>query len=107
MRGICNDLTWYLRYLLQRIATLIVESILFGFVAIKAIQAKTCIMKPNHDLFRVLIKDGSLSFLCVFGQSSLASGCFSYCSHVTEAVGLWTSVAYQVGNPEKGDSAIT
>ncbi|KAF8480659.1 hypothetical protein JB92DRAFT_3102050 [Gautieria morchelliformis] len=70
------------------IPTFIVEGILFGFIAIRAIQLKPWSRPHAHGIVTVLIRDGSWTFLCIFAAS------------------LWLCVAFQT-NPEQGNIALT
>jgi hypothetical protein len=57
---------------IHRVSTLIVESILFGLVAVRAIQLKPWSVPHAHGLVTVLVRDGSWTFLCLLGQFTCA-----------------------------------
>ena len=95
-----------------RIPTIAVESIVFTFVAIKAIQAKTWRLQKDQNLLVVFVRDGTWAFLCVFGQyigrsTSRFLGLLiiwwvnnDHQKHA--AICLWLAVDYQI-DPAQGN----
>ncbi|KAF8489306.1 hypothetical protein JB92DRAFT_1380124 [Gautieria morchelliformis] len=63
--------------------TIIVEIILFAFVATRAIQSKPWIMRYEQNILVVLVRDGSWAFICIF------------------AVCLWTTIASRVNHAQE------
>ena len=61
------------KYCVARLPEIPVETILFSFVAIKAIQAKPWILRKGHNIMTVLLRDGTVVFICMFGEDCRAS----------------------------------
>jgi hypothetical protein len=72
VRDVCNTVDPSIKGFIHRVPALIVESILFGLVAVRAIQLKPWSVPHAHGLVTVVVRDGSWTFLCLLGQFTCA-----------------------------------